>query len=362
MATGIQVTRFGFRAYIRVDGQLYSKRFDPTATIKQMEDWRAATRTDVRRESMKDREDEPDPSSFAADVTRYLATVATMPTYRERARHMALWRDRFGDRARHAITSAEVKAVLDDWRKRGHQGKPLSASACNHRRSALMHFYTVLDGKSGRNPARDVEKYTEPEPEPRGYPYPIIEGILDLMPPSKSRARLKVIAWTGLSPASVARIKPEDVDIRGRVFFRRRREKGQGTRGRSVPLLPQAAAAFRELAKLDAFGDFDHRFLGRVWVTAVHAFIAEKRKTSRRFTLPIYTVKDLRHSFGTYAYQVTGDLRTVGELMDHSTLDLTKRYTLKAVDQRLTDAVTAMQRSLMGRKVATRVATKRKTQ
>jgi integrase len=48
---------------------------------------------------------------------------------------------------------------------------------------------------------------------------------------------------------------------------------------------------------------------------------------------------DLRHSFLTAVYAATGDLQATATAGDHSTLDLTRRYTLAASDARLTQAI-----------------------
>jgi len=49
---------------------------------------------------------------------------------------------------------------------------------------------------------------------------------------------------------------------------------------------------------------------------------------------------DLRHSFGSEMYRQTGDIRAVAELLQHATLDMTKRYTKGAVSERVSDAIT----------------------
>ena len=351
---GIHIASTGYRAFVRVHGVLYSRRFPPDTSLTVMQDWRAAQRTDALRAAVRAQDARPKAGTFARDVETYLQAVATMTTYKERAAHLALWVREFGDRPRQDVTAHEIRAVLERWRAEK------SESTCNKRRSALMHFYTVLNGKSGSNPARDVARYTEPEPEPRGYPYPVITAILKTLQPSKSRARLQVLAWTGMSPASLMRVQPGDVQ--GSMLFRRRRQKGRGTRGKAIPLLPQAVTAFTALATVNGFGSFDARALNRVWLRAVDRFIASMREKRPDFSLPRFTVKDLRHSFGTRVYAVTGDLRVAGEPLDHSTLDLTKRYNLTAVDARLAEAVKAVNQSFKPKRVSRPVTTKRKHQ
>ena len=48
---------------------------------------------------------------------------------------------------------------------------------------------------------------------------------------------------------------------------------------------------------------------------------------------------DLRHSYGTQMYAMTGDPLAVQSLLMHSTQKMTERYTKGAIDQRLRLAV-----------------------
>jgi integrase len=51
---------------------------------------------------------------------------------------------------------------------------------------------------------------------------------------------------------------------------------------------------------------------------------------------------DLRHSFGDELYRVTGDLGAVGEILQHASLETTKRYTARAVSGRVATAFAKM--------------------
>jgi integrase len=48
---------------------------------------------------------------------------------------------------------------------------------------------------------------------------------------------------------------------------------------------------------------------------------------------------DLRHSIATAVYDLTGDIRAVQSLLDHSDLKMTNRYMQGAVDTRLRAAL-----------------------
>lgn len=343
---------------VRVRGTLYTKRFKPTASQAEMQDWRAAIRVDALRREAKRSTRRIASGSFAEDVETYLKAVTTMPTYAEREAHLRGWVTAIGNddkgkpRKRSDITSDEIRAILQGWRLRGKRKiahvfdwrtrrpiivelghVPMSESACNHRRTALMHLYTVLDGKSAVNPVRDVPRFREADPEPRGIPMAVVQTILDAMPDSATKARCLVMAWTGLPHATLMQIKPEHVQWETQTVYVPRRRKGKGTKARVMPLLPQGVHAFRQMATFEAWGAFSrdslrgslHRACDKVGVPRIRPY-------------------DLRHSFGTAAYEASGDIRAVQVLLDHSDAKLTARYTLGAVDVRVQATLDAMGR------------------
>lgn len=340
---GIARTEFGHRAYVRVRGRLYTKRFPPDATITDMQDWRAATRTDVLRKERA--APTTTGQTFADDVDTYLAAVKSMPTYTWREADMDAWVAALGgERSRLSFASAEIRRVLHDWKIQGRQdGGPLSESACNHRRTALMHFFTVLNGKGGTNPVRDIPRFREPDPQPRGLSFPQLRKMFRAMPESKTKARALIMAFTGLPHSTLMRLTPDAVDYKAKTLTVPRRRKGAGTKTRVLPLSPEAIRAFKLLTKYDGWGTFSRDSLRR----SIHRACTAAK-------VPIIRGYDLRHSFGTAAYKASGDIRAVQALLDHSDVKLTERYTLGAVDARMRSAVEAM------RKVASGVTSSRK--
>jgi integrase/recombinase XerD len=211
----------------------------------------------------------------------------------------------------------------------------LSASAVNKRRTALMHLFTVLDGKGAINPVKAVPKFREPEPQPKGLPYALIEQLWTVMRDTPTRARLQVMAYTGIPHAQLQQIRPEDVDfVLGRVTVQGRK-KGTGTKMRVLPLIPKAIEAFKAMARNDAWGRFARSTLHRDFRAACRRVPALKPIADR--LMPY----DLRHSFGTEVYRSSGDIRAAQTALDHSTSKLTERYTLAAVDERLAAALAA---------------------
>lgn len=329
---GIARSEFGWRAFIRVRGVLYSKRFKPDTAITILRDWRAAKRTDVLRAELF-----AAPSgTFSDDVDQYLRAVRTMATYDEREQHMELWLAALGkDRTRHSITSAEIRAVLQQWRMNGRKdGETLSESSCNHRRTALMHFFSVMNGKSGANPCREVPRFREPDPTPRGLTFKQLRKVFDVMRESKTKARIMILAYTGIPRSTLMRLGPSDFDARAKTIVVPRRRKGSGTQTRVLPLLPEAVAAFRMLQRCDGWGHFSRGSLRK----ALHLAC----KTAK---VPRIRPYDLRHSFGTAVYDATGDIATAQALLDHSDAKQTRRYTMKAVAKRMRSALAKTRKS-----------------
>lgn len=287
---------------------------------------------------MKYRRGSPTSGRFDDDAARYLEGVRAMPTYDQRTQHIQEWVAVFGDTRRDSITSQQITAKLHRWRteprtitKRG--GKTveivLSAAAVNKRRSALMHLFTELDGKAAPNPVKDTPKFREPAPAPRAIPFALLKKLFAVMPNSKSKARLMVIAYTGIPHAQLAQLTEADVDLQARTVAVPGRRKGAGTQGRIVPLIPEAVQAFKLMAREAAWGAFSRATLRIVFQRACKA--AGIRAG--------FTPYDLRHSFGTEVYRRSGDLRATQKLLDHSTPQLTIRYTVAAEDPRVAAAI-----------------------
>ena len=165
-----------------------------------------------------------------------------MVSYQERERNIGLWIDEFGSRRRNSITTQEIAVVLQRWEREGY-----AASTLNHRRGALMHVWSRLDGKNVDNPVVRIPRYKEPEPEPRGLSWEEVDRIFAAMPDkgqpvagrtlddaSKTKARLAAIAFTGLTQAQLKRLRPQDI-------LWRVRHPGTSTTQRQRGISPGAA-------------------------------------------------------------------------------------------------------------------------
>lgn len=367
---GIQPTRWGFRAYVRVKGfPLQTKRFKRHHTLDKIQEWRELTRAKliVRRELRQRAQPEaPDPTTFRGAARQYLNTVTALATYKERVRHIGEWVDEFGDQDPQAITSAQIRARRDRLLMVGPKlvqkkvggkrawvavAQPLSAGSVNKRLRALENLYTVL-WPGTPNPVRQVPEADEPESRPQAIPKAWIAKIFRAMPPSKTRARLKVIRWTGIPHKTIGRLTRADVDLRRKQVTLPGRKKGRGTRGGVLPLLPGAVAAFREFVQADAWGPF-----------SPSAMYKSVQLACAKVRAPAITPYQFRHTFATEFLAATKDLRATQKALDHSTPRLTEAYARAAVDPALAYAyrqVAATHRAKRRGRVAGKVTTRRK--
>jgi len=299
--------------------------------------------------------------SLASDIPEYLAALPD-DKYKAESRFLLQhWTDSpLGPMARASITRLDVVGQISRWLDAG-----VAHATVNKRLSRLRKFFEATNGLDAKAPTDKIKFLREPEKERRDIPTRIVRLILDSLSGqgraekgkdrptvSTTKIRLSVMAWTGIPPATLQRVRPRDLDLdRGRLFLRRR-HKGKGAESAWVALLPTAVVAFREFAAANLFGQpYSNSSIGKTWRVG----IKRATETAKRHAVetgdktwldeldalpPNCKPYDLRHSFGSEMYRRTGDIRAVSALLQHGTLEMTKRYTVGAVSERVTDAIT----------------------
>lgn len=320
---GIHKTATGFRAFVRVHpgkGGLRSRRYDKTATVTEMKAWREAERV-KHREQPKVRAAR---GTLGADIDHYLKLVATMPTITDRTRDLEAWRAVFGMRPRHKLTRDDYRLILQDWRLHGKAGgKPLAASTVNHRRTAMEHLYTVLDGKGAPNPLREIHPFAEPPAEPRDLGLDVARAIIAAMRKSKTRARIKVLAWTGMRGNSeLGKMKPEYVNLEARECWAPTGKKGKP---RLIVLNEEGVEAWQEFIALKAWGRYQKDSLRHSFQLAVKK-VNEARAEAKLPPLHHVRVYDLRHTIATALRRAGADLADIQAHLGHTSPRMTQRY------------------------------------
>lgn len=360
VAPNIYQTPYGWRVYVSRHGKLKPVRFKPDATIEELVHFRDAFKLESKRLRLaRKRAEGPQPRGrFADDAKRYLAlnVVKAMPSYTDRTREVQRWVKVFGPRVRSSLAPREINEQLQAWRSAGASG-----SSVNKYRTALMSLFTVLDGRSAANPVRDTAVFEETRAESRAQPYELLERILNAVPAdrtrptkgkkgsakggSKSRVRLELMAWTGMAPVQMKGLQPEHFSVKERWYVSPPRRKGSRRRHPRPlvrkPMPRRAIAVFKRFAELECWGDFSTRSLRHTWMRAHKKVEKAMRKelNDPEFTLPRIRIYDLRHSFATELLRQTGSLDLVGEMLDHTSRETTKRYSLGAVPAMLKTGV-----------------------
>ena len=216
---------------------------------------------------------------------------------------------------------------------------------------------------------KDTKLYPEAPIEERGATYDVLRAILKAVPDrsrpikgvkgsrdrgSVSKARLAVLVWTGIDPAELRRMQPENVCVAERWYTVPPRRKGTPTRFPEPlvrkPMTDDAKAAFEAWMKCNTWGEpFSTDSLRHTWQRAVKTVEKQQRKKRKdpRFALPrIRRLKDIRHSFGTELSKRTeGNLVLVGEMLGHRDKRTTRRYQIGAVPVVLAEAMAKFEAS-----------------
>lgn len=347
---GIRRHGTGWQARVFVAGMPRAAQPFPIDTpVEEMQAWRRETKARLELQRSESVIIGRLPAgTFAADAERYLKSVTALRDFDGRVYDIERWVEAFGTRRTVSIKASDIRAQRDRWltvgpkriynrRTREWEPKPmpLAASTVNHRLRALENFYTVLFPQS-YNPVRDVPEAVEPDAEDRSVPYDVIAAVLDIMPDrgtasrghkrpsvSKSKARLRLMAYTGLTNSQVAALTPSDIDMVLPAVRTSRRQKGKGAKGGWKPVPADAIPALRAFVDAHAFGPFSPDSLRQSWRRACREFFGPQYPRIRPY--------DLRHSYATRVLESTHDLQATQRLLSHGDPRTTERYAQHAI-------------------------------
>jgi len=339
IAPNIYRDNLGIAAIATAHGQRKEKRFPAGTAIKTVLDWQATTRATFKQRK-RDRRHAAPKGTLNAAVTDFIAPLTGRPKADARLL-LGHWTAVMGTRALDAITTRDVRAQLDTWKAAG-----VAANTINHRRRALL---ALFDAAGLDNPVKATKRQPQPAQPIRAISMTLAEAIVDALPdygrfdkgakrtdpnPSKTRARLRVMLWTGLPQSTLARIRPEHIDLDAKRVTVQPRRKGKGAAGLTLPLLPKAVEAFRELVRVGACGPFSTRSMAYSFRRAVN-----RARTTHPEIPPTLRAYDLRHTFLSYMVEMTGDLVAVAHLAQHTGLQSIMRYVGRGASARATAAI-----------------------
>jgi len=242
----------------------------------------------------------------------------------------------------HVPEPAEVDAgLIRAWVADMH-ARELSPATIGRRLSAARTFWRWLaeEGLARANPAAEVPNPKRGERLPERLDVEDVTAILEAPDPRKpaglrDRALLELLYGAGLRVSELTGLDLDDIDLARRTV----RVLGKGRKERIVPFGRKAATALR--AYLSAFVDLRERtgeealFLnlrgGRLSDRSVRRVL--DRAVARAALLRGVHPHVLRHSFATHLLESGMDLRAIQELLGHSRLATTQRYTRLSLDR-----------------------------
>lgn len=291
---------------------------------------------------------------LGADFLRYLQSERSMSPATVDAYGTDLERfDRFlaeylgkdgGAIAADEVDTHAVRAFLSyldrEGLKRSSISRALSALKSCFRYACRMGF---LPG----NPAQPVKSPKVEKTLPRHLRPGEIEKLIeapseeDAEFEARDRAIAELLYSSGLRVSELVGLDWSDLDFRGRML----RVLGKGSKERVVPFGRPAAAALEEWrghwnavrARDDRGEEGEPVFLnkhGRRFSDRMVRFTIDRRTAAAGVPDGVHP-HTLRHTFATHLLEEGADLRTIQELLGHSSLSTTQRYTHVEVERLL---------------------------
>lgn len=221
-----------------------------------------------------------------------------------------------------------IRGFLADLHRRGLQ----KSSAARKLASVRTFFrYLCREGVLDRNPARALLSPRRERRIPSHLEEAEIESFLDVPGGTtaalRGRAILELLYGTGIRCAELVGLDVGEVDLDARMV----RVLGKGRKERVVPFGSRALQALRrwlgERIRLRPSDDavFVNAKGRRLTDRSVRKLVADRvrRLALNRRVSP----HSLRHSFATHLLSRGADLRSIQELLGHSSLSTTQRYT-----------------------------------
>ncbi len=252
-----------------------------------------------------------------------------------------------GDAWQRAIDLAEIdpltiRAFIADLHRSG-----IARSSIARKLATLRSFFRYLcrEGVLQTNPAKLVSTPKLPKRLPT---YLSVDEVDRLMaspgrqdaPSARDRAILELFYASGIRLSELVGLDVHDLDLREGLV----KVKGKGNKERIVPVGSKATAAMKwyldrrkelippsERGPLAPQALFLNRLGGRLSARSIARILL--KYLERSGLGPKITPHGLRHSYATHLLEAGADLRAIQELLGHSRLSTTQRYTHLNLDR-----------------------------
>ena len=243
-----------------------------------------------------------------------------------------------------------VFELLQDYQQhlfehRKRDGQPLAFATQGQRLIPIAHFFTWLR-RSGRitlNPAGDLlmpkAERRLPEATLSAHEMALLLTAPDVSRPLglRDRAALEVFYSCGLRRAELIDLTTKDIDYDPGTLFVR---SGKGAKDRYVPIGERALFWLRLYTRLTRPGFATQQHPERLFLSSVGTPLCPDwlSRRVRRYLQQAGIEKTgschlLRHTVATLMLEGGADIRYVAEMLGHTRLETTQRYTRVSIDR-----------------------------
>ncbi|MEX3558223.1 site-specific tyrosine recombinase XerD [Corynebacterium sp. LK2522] len=268
----------------------------------------------------------------------------TLSNYRRDVNRYLEWLEQAGVSDLREVTTSQVEAYMADLR-RGYAGhKPLAASSANRALVVArgLHKFAVTEGEVAVDVAAEVSPPATGTHLPATLSVDEVAALIDAVPHGpeataldlRDRALLEMLYGTGARISELMRVDVDEVSGGEGIL----KLEGKGGKQRLVPVGSMAQAA------VDAYLVRGRPALSRGLSPAVFLNTRGKRLSRQSAWAVIQQAvgpagltkkispHTLRHSFATHLLEGGADVRTVQELLGHSSVTTTQIYTHVSAD------------------------------
>lgn len=243
-----------------------------------------------------------------------------------------------------------IRAFLSSLYEKG-----LAKSSVARKISTIRTFFNFLcrEGILANNPGRMVSTPRRGKPLPKFLSVDEADRLMGTPDGSDStsardRAILETFYSAGLRIGEIVAINLEDLNLSDGLI----KVKGKGRKERIVPVGGKAIEAIKDYLSMDAnkhkplchpepvsgsqtmpekgYPVFLNKYGKRITTRSVHRIVEKYKNLSGLWDI---TPHSLRHSFATHLLEGGADLRSVQEMLGHSNLSTTQRYTHVSMDK-----------------------------
>ena len=222
----------------------------------------------------------------------------------------------------------DIRLFVNQERRKG-----LSPRSIQRVLSSCRSFFNYLVEHKGfeKNHAQNISSPKSSKSLPKALDADLVQKLLNFKPKTELETRDKAIAElfysSGLRLSELQGIDIGDISIKERTC----RVVGKGNKTRDLPIGRQAIKSLRDWIlireKYSTESDLAIFINKQGKRLSNRSIQARLKKLSTERGLPAVHPHMLRHSFATHMLESSGDLRTIQELLGHSSLSTTQIYT-----------------------------------